>query len=169
MGSFAKLLTSLAVLAFAGAPQFVRAAAEPPQARVANPTRDFRKGVEDIHAGRLKQAEATALGLMAALPQDSSGRHLMGLVKTRKGDLAGAVAEFDKALEADPQSIDARTERAVLLARLGQLEKSRADLDALRARAAACAKACPPELKAAISRVEAALAAGGVRAPERPA
>lgn len=121
---------------------------------------DYRKGVEALHAGQLDRAEAAALGLVETASHGSAGRHLLGLVKTRKGDLAGAVAEFDKALVNDPQSIPARTERAVVLARLGQLDKARVDLDALKARAALCGKACAPELRSAISRVEAALAAG---------
>jgi len=154
-------LTAVALAMLAGVDQAASDVA-PPAAmqRFADSDADYRRGVEALHAGEVERAEAAALAMLAAMPTDASGRHLMGLVKTRKGDLAGAVAEFDKALSNNPQSIAARTERAVVLARMGQLDKARADLETLKSRAAACAKTCSPELKAAISRIEAALAAG---------
>jgi predicted Zn-dependent protease len=132
----------------------------PASAPPAAPAADYRKGVEALRAGQLDKAEAAALSILSAQPQQASGRQLLGLVKVKKGDLPGAVGEFDKALTSDPQSIPAREERAVAFARMGQPDKARADLEALKTRAAACAKACPPELRTAVSRVEAALAAG---------
>jgi Flp pilus assembly protein TadD len=126
---------------------------------------DYRKGLEAVHAGRLDEGEAIAKRMVDAAPQGAAGRKLLGLVKARKGDLAGAVAEFDKALAIEPQSIEARAERAVAAARLGQAEIARSDLETLRNRAATCGKTCPPELKAAISRIEAALAAARPPAP----
>jgi tetratricopeptide (TPR) repeat protein len=120
----------------------------------------YRKGLEALRAGRLAQAEAAAMSILGAQPQQAGGRQLLGLVKVKKGDLPGAIGEFDKALVSDPQFIPAREERAVALARMGQPEKARTDLEVLKTRAAACAKTCPPELRTAVSRVEAALAAG---------
>ena len=153
-----------AVLAVVAAtPALALALAETPPAAVAgpfDPTADYRKGVEALHAGKLEQAEATAMAILGSQPQQASGRQLLGLVKVKKGDLAGAVGEFNKALTSDPQFIPAREERAVTLARLGQSAKARSDLEALKSRAASCAKTCPPELRTAVSRVEAALAAG---------
>jgi tetratricopeptide (TPR) repeat protein len=120
---------------------------------------DYKRGLEALHAGRLDEAEALAKRMLEVSPQSVAGRKLTGLVKARRGDLAAALADFDKALALDPQSIDARAERAVVEARLGQPDKAHADLEALRTRAASCGKTCPPELKAAVSRVEAAVAA----------
>jgi predicted Zn-dependent protease len=138
-------------------------AARPPAAGVAaqaQPPVEYRRGLEALRAGRVDRAHAAALSILGAQPQQPAGRQLLGLVKIKRGDLAGAVAEFDRALVSDPQFIAAREERAVTLARMGKSEKARVDLDALKARAAVCAKACPPELRPAVSRVEAALAAG---------
>jgi tetratricopeptide (TPR) repeat protein len=151
-----------AVLA-AGAATPALALADTPPAAVAAPDdhlADYRKGVEALHAGKLDEAQAAALALLDAQPQQAPGRQLLGLVKVKKGDLAGAIGEFDKALTNDPKFIPAREERAVTLARLGQSAKARVDLEALKSRAASCARTCPPELRTAVSRVEAALAAG---------
>ncbi len=139
------------------------AVAEPPGAApptAYNPAADYRRGVEALRVGRIDQAEAAANAILSAQPQLASGSQLLGLVKVRRGDLTGAVAEFDKALAHDAQFIQAREERAVILARLGQPQRARIDLEALRARAAACARDCPPDLRRAISRIEAALVAG---------
>ena len=146
------------MLASAASPAL--AVAESPAATSYDSTKDYRKGVEALRVGKLEQAETAAKAILDAQPQQAAGRQLLGLVKVKKGDLAGAVGEFDKALASDPQFIPAREERAVALARLGQSDKARADLEALKTQAAACAKACKPELRTAISRVEAALAAG---------
>jgi tetratricopeptide (TPR) repeat protein len=119
----------------------------------------YRQGLEDIRAGRLAAAQAKATAMLSAEPRQAAARQLMGLVKVKRGDLGGALTEFDRALALDPHFIPAREERAVTLARLGQARRARADLNALKTQEAACAKACPPELRPAVSRVEAALAA----------
>jgi predicted Zn-dependent protease len=121
---------------------------------------EYRRGLESLHAGRLQAAQDTAVSLLKVKPMDSQGRQLLGLVKLKRGDLPGALSEFDRALAKDPAFIPAREERAVTLARLGEGHRARADLEALKIRAAACANTCPPELRPAVSRVEAALAAG---------
>ena len=128
-------------------------------------TADYRKGLEALRGGLIEKAEKTAMSMLNVQPQQPRGRQLLGLVKVKRGDLPGAVGEFDKALTSDPQFIPAREERAVALARMGQSDKARSDLEVLKTRAAACAKACPPELRTAVSRVEAALAAGRPAAP----
>lgn len=136
-----------------------------PKATAANAEKTYRAGVEALRAGRLDKAEAISAKLLELQPQPASGRQLLGMVKAKRGDLAGAVAEFDKALVADPKFISAREERAVALSRLGQPDKARSDLEALKAQSNLCGKTCKPELRTAISRVEAALAAG--RPPTR--
>jgi len=136
-----------------------------PKPTAANAEKTHRAGVEALRAGRLDKAEAISAKLLELQPQPASGRQLLGMVKAKRGDLAGAVAEYDKALLTDPKFIAAREERAVALSRLGQPDKARGDLEALKAQAIVCGKACKPELRTAISRVEAALAAG--RPPTR--
>ena len=140
-------------------------AANVEKATTANAERTYRAGVEALRAGRLDKAEAISAKLLELQPQPASGRQLLGMVKAKRGDLAGAVAEYDKALVADPKFIAAREERAVALSRLGLPDKARSDLEALKAQAIVCGKTCKPELRTAISRVEAALAAG--RPPTR--
>lgn len=120
---------------------------------------EYRRGLESLRAGRLQAAQDKAMSLLKAEPGDTQGRQLLGLVKLKRGDLPGALSEFDRALAKDPAFIPAREERAVTLARLGEANRARADLEALKTQAAACAKICPPELQPAVSRVEAALAA----------
>lgn len=135
------------------------AGAGPAMAEAPGPDGVYRRGLEDLRAGRLEAAQATAQTMLSAQPRQAAARQLMGLVKLKRGDLSGALMEFDRALALDPDFIAAREERAVTLARLGQARRARVDLDALKTREAACAKACPPELRPAVSRVEAALAA----------
>lgn len=130
---------------------------------------DYRRGLESLRAGRIQVAQDVALSLLKDEPTDIQGRQLMGLVKLKRGDLPGALSEFDRALAKDPTFIPAREERAVTLARLGEAHRARVDLEALKVRAAACAKACPPELRPAVSRVEAALAAAKPPRPRKSA
>jgi len=54
-----------------------------------------------------------------------------GLAQMVGGDLAGAIASFDKALEHDPRLEQARLNRGIAFYRAGQLAKAAADLGAL--------------------------------------
>lgn len=151
------LCALLLVLATAAGPG--PAAAEPVTSAPVEIDLQYRRGLEALRVGQLDQAEAAALAILGPQPLNLNGRQLLGLVKARRGDLVGAVLEFDRVLAKDPKFVQAREERAVLLARLGRQGRARADLDALRARAAECGRACPPDLRKAVSRVEAALVA----------
>jgi tetratricopeptide (TPR) repeat protein len=130
----------------------------PPKRPAQDPARLYRSGLEALRAGSIARAQAVATRLMSLQP--ALGRQLMGQVKAKRGDLPGAIVEFDKALVLDAALISAREERAVAFSRRGEVDRARADLDALKSQAVACGKTCKPELRTAISRVEAALAAG---------
>ena len=75
-----------------------------------------------------------ALRLAAGAPGVVSDREIgrifleRGFARTLKGDHAGAIADYDRALRQDPQHLQALFNRGMSLAMLGQRDRARADL-----------------------------------------
>jgi tetratricopeptide (TPR) repeat protein len=98
---------------------------------------DLGRKQGDSQHEQLTQAIADfdeALRLAAAttdiFPDDEIGRIFTdrGLARAIKGDHAGAVADFDRTLRKDPQSLPGLLGRSLSLATLGETERARADL-----------------------------------------
>ncbi len=126
-----------------------------------DPVAEYQKGVAALQASRWKDAERAFSRVTQAAPKAPEGWFMLGFAKAADGDLKGARRAYEKAAKLKPDDIDTRRELAVTLTRLGEAEKAKAELDALKAREATCAGTCADAaaLKTAIARVEAAMAA----------
>jgi len=125
-----------------------------------DPVVEYQHGVADLQSGKFKDAERDFDHVLTMAPSNADALFMMGQAKVGRGDLKGAAHVYEKALKVDPKQIGASRELAIIDVKLGQAAKASAQLDALKARATACADACPEaaDLKAAIGAVQAALA-----------
>jgi len=125
-----------------------------------DPVAEYQKGVAALKASQWKEAERAFSKVTQAAPRAPEGWFMLGFSRGADGDLKGARKAYERAAKLKPEDIDTRRELAVTLAGLGETDKARAELDALKARDKACAGTCADaaSLKTAVARVEAALA-----------
>jgi tetratricopeptide (TPR) repeat protein len=88
-------------------------------------------------------------------PGDAKGYRERGIFAYRSGDLDGAVADFDRAIQLDPKFSAAYIDRGIVLYRLQKFERAFADIaqakrieKANRTKAAQAAKKKPPQAMA---------------------
>jgi len=134
-----------------------------------DPTVEYKKAVEALKAGKYKDADRYLSHVLEVVPDNAQVLFLQGIAKDAAGDPKGAERVYEKVLKLDPQNIPARRESAIVLTKLGQADKAKAQSDILKARMAACGDACPEaaDLKTAVAAVQEAStpAAGGPAAP----
>jgi TolA-binding protein len=130
-----------------------------------DPKIEYAKGYTDFNLGRFPVAEQEFKNALSAEPHNAKTLFMLGESRLAQGNLPGAADSFEKAVKYDPQQITIRTEYAVALARLGQTDKAQTQLSVLQLRADACGGSCAfaDDFKAALDRVQAALAAGPKR------
>jgi tetratricopeptide (TPR) repeat protein len=131
---------------------------------------EYQHGLADLQAGKFRDAKTDFDHVLDTLPKDADTLFYSGMAKAGYGDLKGAQRAYTKSLEVEPDRIDARRELAVTLAKLGQADQAKAQLDMLQKRADACGDTCPQsaDLKAAIATVQAAMTpktAANIRPP----
>lgn len=85
-----------------------------------------------VQLGRLDEAATVADRARRAAPWSPSARLDQADLAWRRGDPQGALAYAGEALEIDPESVEARLERARVLARLGRSNEAAAELDRVR-------------------------------------
>lgn len=126
-----------------------------------DPVAEYQKGVAALQASKWKDAERAFSHVTEVAPRAPEAWFMLGYARAGDGNLKGARKAYEKAAKLKPDDIDTRRELAITLARLGETEKATVELNALKARDAACAGKCAEAaaLKAAVARVEAALAA----------
>jgi tetratricopeptide (TPR) repeat protein len=125
-----------------------------------DPSVEYQHGLADLQAGKFRDAESDFDHVLMSLPRDADTLFYSGMAKAGRGDLKGAQRAYAKSLSVDPDQIPARRELAVTLAKLGQPDQAKAQLDILQTRATACGDTCAQsaDLKAAVATVQAALA-----------
>ncbi|HYE46514.1 MAG TPA: tetratricopeptide repeat protein [Caulobacter sp.] len=135
-----------------------------------DPAAEYQKGVDAISAGKWKDAQRAFGRVTEAAPKVPEGWFMLGFAKAGGGDLKGARKAYEKAVKLKPDDIAARRELGVTLAKLGEVDKARAELTALEARAAACAGACPDAalLTLSIAEIKGALAPAPAAAAPAP-
>ena len=128
---------------------------------------EYRDGTAAYQAGKFKDAARSFDHVTQASPAEASGWRMLGAARAGAGDAKGAAKAFEHALKIDHKAIDTRRDYALALAQLKMADKASAQLDQLKANAAACNDTCPEaaDLKAAISQVEAALKPPGAAGP----
>ena len=135
---------------------------EPPSmsAPTYDPSVEYQNGLAALQAGKFRDASRDFDHVLDSLPNDADTLFYSGMSKAGLGDLRGAQRAFEKTLKFDPQRIPARRELAVTLAKEGQTDQAKAQLDILQTQATACGDTCPQsaDLKAAVATVQAALA-----------
>jgi len=127
-----------------------------------DPAEEYRQGLAALQAGQLADAKRRFDHVLAVAPRDANANYLAGAARTGLKDLKGAVRYFEKALKYDDNLILAHQDYGVTLAALGQKDKAQAELDALKAKAAACGDGCAQaaDLKSAIAAIGAQLGGG---------
>jgi len=127
-----------------------------------DPTADYQAGIAAIKEGRFAEAKRDFDRVLGAAPTDANANYLAGLARSGLKDDKGAARYFGKAVKYDDKLIPAHKQYGVSLAASGQKEKAQAELDAMKAKAAACAGTCQEaaDLKDAIDAITAALAGG---------
>jgi tetratricopeptide (TPR) repeat protein len=128
---------------------------------------EYARGFVDLQAGKFHEAEGEFRHVLKVQPNDMKSLFMLGMARSGEGDLKGALAAFDKALNVDSEQIAVRREYAVTLARLGQTDKAQAELGMLKLRADACGGSCAraDEISAAVARVGAAISSATRMAP----
>lgn len=129
--------------------------------------KEYRDGTAAYQAGKFKDAARSFDHVTQAVPGEASGWRMLGLARAGSDDNKGATKAFERALKIDPKAVDTRRDYALALAQMKMPDKASAQLDQLKARAAACNDTCPEasDLKAAISQVEATLKPQGATPP----
>lgn len=125
-----------------------------------DPSVEYQKGLTDLQAGKFRDAQRDFDHVLDSLPHDADTLFYSGMSKAGLGDLKGAQHMYERSLKEDANQIPARRELAVTLAKLGQADQAKAQLDILQTRATACGDTCPQsaDLKAAVATVQAAMA-----------
>ena len=126
-----------------------------------NPKIEYAKGYTDVNLGRFASAEQDFKNALSVEPRNPKTLFMLGEARIGKGDLRGAAEAFEKAVKYAPKQIVIRTEYAVALVKLGQIDKAQTQMTVLKERADACGATCEDagDLKAALDRVQATLAA----------
>ena len=124
-----------------------------------DPAQEYQAGMAAYQAGKFKDAARSFGHVTEAAPKDARGWYMLGMARMAAGDPKGAKGPFEHSLKIEPAAIDVDRDYALDLAKLGQPDKAKAELDKLQARAATCADACPDaaDLKAAVTAVQQAL------------
>jgi predicted Zn-dependent protease len=125
-----------------------------------DPTAEYRRGMIALRADRYRDAVDAFTHVVEARPGDAEAWRMLGEAKSGAGGVGGAAHAFARAVALDPAAIDSRRDLALALVKLKQKDRAAVQLDALKARAAACNDACPEAalLEATITAIEAALA-----------
>ena len=123
---------------------------------------EFHQGVDDLKAGRFRNAEVHFSHVLLMVPTDADSMFLLGMARAGQGNLTGARTAYQDTLRMDPHRLFAHRELALTLIKLGQIEKARAQLAVLKQQSAECGGTCSDADKydEAIKSVEAALPPG---------
>jgi tetratricopeptide (TPR) repeat protein len=126
-----------------------------------DPAEEYRKGVEALKAEKYSDARSSFRKVLEVAPRDGSTNFLAGMADAGLNDLKAAQKHYERAVRADGKLVPAHQELATTYAKLGQMDKARAELAELQKLDQACAGTCPDAqtIKDAIAAVQAALGA----------
>ncbi|HMB55635.1 MAG TPA: tetratricopeptide repeat protein [Arenimonas sp.] len=132
---------------------------------------EFKKGVDALQAQKYKDADRAFGHVLQVIPRDANSNFLQGMARAGLGKPKDALRYYEKAIKFDDNLILAHQERGITLAKLGETDKAKAELEDLRKRATACASQCAQagDLAAAVPAIEAALGAAPPTSQVAPA
>ena len=90
---------------------------------------NFRRGLSALQGGNLKEAERLLEAVVRAQPQHVPALNLLGVVFSRLGRNAEALASYDRALATAPNSIEAWYGRAMTLLAIGRPQDAIANFE----------------------------------------
>jgi tetratricopeptide (TPR) repeat protein len=124
-----------------------------------NAAQESRRGAAALQAGAYRDAKEAFTHVTELTPHDADAWYDLGQAASALGETRSAEYAYARSVALDPTSIESHRELAVVLAKMKQNQKATAQLDALKALAAACKDPCKEtyELRGAISTVEDAL------------
>ncbi len=124
-----------------------------------DPAVEFKNGIEAMKQEKFKDAEKAFDRVLSVNPKHPKTNFLAGLARSAQNNVKGARRYYEKAIKYDDNLIQAHQELAIAHAKLGDLDKAKVILEALKVRATTCADTCAQaaDLKAAIPAIEAAL------------
>ena len=99
------------------------AASSNPQTRP-EANRELTQAYGLLHTGRLRDAESICRSVLARMPRDAGGLHLLGLIRKTAGDLAGAERLLRESIELEPGYAEFRANLGNLLRRTGRLAEA---------------------------------------------
>lgn len=142
-----------------GGDAFSRPSESAPQYDIAT---EYRKGMDALQAQRFKEARRAFEHVLSVAPRDANARYLAGIAAFGAGDRKAARRHLERAVKLDGNLIAAHQQLGIVAAQTGDMAKAEAELDLLKARAAACGDTCPDAaaLRAATSAVAAAMGSG---------
>jgi Flp pilus assembly protein TadD len=124
-----------------------------------DPAQEYQTGIVALQSNKFRDAETAFANALSVDPRNADTLFMLGMAKTGRGDLKGAVRAYERSLKLESGQIGARREYAVDLAKLGRGDEARAQLAILKARADTCSDTCADaaSLKAAVTAVDASL------------
>jgi tetratricopeptide (TPR) repeat protein len=127
-----------------------------------DPVVEYQKGTAAFKAGDYKTAAGHFKKVVSAAPKEAAAQYLLGASYMGMSDFKKAAKPLEMAVKYDTKMIEAKRDLAITHAKLGQADKAKPQLDALKAMLTACAASCTDTAKLtdAIAKVEAAMAAG---------
>jgi Tfp pilus assembly protein PilF len=132
-----------------------------PQARgpAYDPNKELHAGIEAMGAGKCRAAKQNFEHVLAMIPDQPTALAFLAECEQQLGDLRGAARDFEESLRSDPNQVLPARDLAIADEKLGRHDKAMAQLQKLKARAAACADNCSEagDLDAAVKDVEAAV------------
>lgn len=155
----------------APAPAQGMSGAATPQARgpAYDPNKEFHAGVEAMGAGKCRAAKQNFEHVLVMISDQPTALAFLAECEQQLGDLRGAARDYEQSLRSDPNQILPARDLAIADEKLGRHDKALAQLQKLRARAAACADNCSEagDLDAAVKDVEAAVASSAAGSPAK--
>ena len=120
---------------------------------------ESRRGLAALQAGAYRDAVDAFRHVTELTPSDADAWYNLGEAASALGETRTAEHAYARSVAIEPTSIDSRRELALALVKLKDNQKAAAQLDALKAQAAACKDRCPQayELRGAITTVHGAL------------
>jgi tetratricopeptide (TPR) repeat protein len=124
-----------------------------------DPAVEYQQGLAALQAGKFRDAQSHFNNALEVDGRNTDALFMLGQAKAGLSDWKGAQRAYERDLKVDANQIAARRELAVVLAKEGQADQAKAQLDILQKRAVTCGDTCADsaDLKAAIAVVQAAL------------